>query len=104
MHAEDLSRITNLTVAGTELGLVIPPALLESISRRVLELLAEGGRLPESAPVSEFMNVVEAAAYLRCDRQRIYDLVSARRLPKFKDGSRVLIRRADLVAYLEEAA
>jgi excisionase family DNA binding protein len=42
----------------------------------------------------------EAAEYLRCDRQRIYDLVSSRRLTKLKDGSRVLLFRAELDEYV----
>lgn len=100
MRARDISRMTNLTLAGTELGLVIPPALLESIARRVLELMAEQGRLAEPATVSEFMTVEEAADYLRCSRQRVYDLVSSRRLPKYRDGTRVLLKRSDIDAYL----
>lgn len=58
--------------------------------------------LPEPAPrdPSPFLTVAEAAAYLRASRQRVYDLLSSRRLPKYRDGARVLIRRADLDAYL----
>jgi len=56
---------------------------------------------PETAaPESPFMTIVEAAGYLRCSRQRIDDLLSARRLERVKDGARTLIRRSDLDAYL----
>lgn len=56
-------------------------------------------RPPEPSP---YLTVPEAAAYLRSSRQRVYDLISSRRLPRHKDGSRVLIRRADLDAYLNQ--
>jgi len=49
---------------------------------------------------SEFLSVAEAAELLRCKPQRIYDLVSDGRLERFKDGSRVLVRRADVVAHV----
>jgi len=46
--------------------------------------------------VSPYLTVVEAAEYLRCRPQRIYDLLSSRRLSKRKDGSRVLVERTEL--------
>jgi excisionase family DNA binding protein len=74
----------------------VPPELIEQIARRAAELLAErnGRQLPE------YLKVDEAAAYLRCSRQRIYDLSSAGRLRVRKDGSRSLFKRSDLDAYL----
>jgi excisionase family DNA binding protein len=39
------------------------------------------------------LSVGEAAEYLACDKQRIYDLLSSHRLTKLKDGSRVLLLR-----------
>ena len=42
----------------------------------------------------------EAADYLRCSRQRVYDLLSSRRLTRYRDGSRVLVRRDELDSYL----
>lgn len=101
MRAEDVAHATNHALIGNELTLTLPPTALEAIARRVLELLAEEGRANAPASPPEFLTVDEAAAYLRSDRQRVYDLVSARRLPKYKDGSRLLIRRADLIAYIE---
>ena len=58
--------------------------------------------LPASEPrdPSPFLTVAEAAVYLRASRQRVYDLLSSRRLPKYRDGARVLIRRADLDDHL----
>ena len=54
----------------------------------------------EPAPTSPYMTIVEAAAYLRCSRQRIDDLLSQRRLTRFKDGARTLVSRAEIERYL----
>lgn len=64
----------------------------------VLAQLAADGAEPE------YFTVKEAAAYLRCSRQRIYDLVSSSRLPRCKDRTRLLLRRADLDAYVRGVA
>jgi len=50
------------------------------------------------------MSVSEAAEMFRCRRQRVYDLISQGRLPHLKDGARVLIRRSDVLAYLEDVS
>jgi len=42
------------------------------------------------------MKADEAAAYLACPKSRIYALLSARRIPHDRDGSRVLFDRAEL--------
>jgi excisionase family DNA binding protein len=44
--------------------------------------------------------VAEAADYLRCSKQRVYDLTASGRLPVSKDGTRSLFRREWLDAYL----
>jgi excisionase family DNA binding protein len=57
-----------------------------------------------SAPVpSLWLTVGEAAEYLRCKPKRIYDLVSQKRLPGHKDGSRLLLRRDELFAYMDRS-
>ena len=83
-------------------GLILPvPAeLLEAIATRAAELVED--RVAE-AP-EPWLDVQEAADYLRCKPQRIYDLVSQGRLMNRKDGRRLLFRRSDLDAYLEESA
>jgi len=59
-------------------------------------------RLAATAPEpSPYMTVVEAASYLRCSRQRVYDLLSAGRLERRKDGARTLVSRAEIERYLE---
>ena len=81
---------------GSGLALAIPEELVEALAQRVADLLAE--RQPQAAP--ELLTVDEVAAFLRCRRQRVYDLVSQGRLPHLKDGARLLLRRSDLLAYL----
>lgn len=49
---------------------------------------------------SPWLTIVETAELLRCKRQRIDDLLSQGRLARYKDGSRTLISRADVDAYL----
>ena len=57
-------------------------------------------RLEPRPTESEYLSVAEAAELLRCKRQRVYDLMSAGQLERIKEGSRVLVRRSDLVAHL----
>ena len=78
MKAEDIAQATNRALIGNEFTVTLPPTAFEAIARRVLELLAEEGRanIPTSPP--EFLNVDEAAEYLRSDRQRSYDHSSQR--------------------------
>jgi excisionase family DNA binding protein len=48
------------------------------------------------------MTVQEAAEFLRCPRQRIYDLLSQGRLSRFKDGRRTLVSRAEVARWVGE--
>ncbi len=84
----------------SELRLDLPPDLIETIAQRAAELLVEQHPVEGQSP---FLSVEEAAEYLRCKPKRVYDLCSQRRLPFAKDGSRTLLRRADLDAYLESS-
>jgi len=80
-----------------------PEALVDSIAERAAEIALErlrGEVLNETA--SPYLSVTEAAKYLRAKPQRIYDLLSARRLTRFKDGSRVLVLRVEVDAYLAD--
>ena len=86
----------------------IPPELVERIAERAAELVRQGvpGRDPRGrtnlggSGVGPYLSVAEAADYLRAKPQRVYDLLSARRLTRYKDGRRVLVSRAELNAYL----
>jgi excisionase family DNA binding protein len=72
--------------------------LAPALAERVAELLAE--RFGGTVEQSPWLTVGEAAEYLRCKSKRIYDLVSQSRLPGHKDGSRLLLNRAELDAYV----
>lgn len=79
----------------TALRIELPGELVEEIARRAAAIVVEQ-LAADASGRSEFLTVAEAAEVLRCSRQRVYDLLSARRLPKYRDGARVLVRRADL--------
>ena len=69
--------------------------LLDELADRVADRLAH--REPDRDP---WITVAEAAEHVRCTTSRIYSLVSTRRIPFEKDGSRVLLRRAELDAWV----
>lgn len=80
--------------------IVLSEEELERVARRAAELVRV-----EIAPVavvssSPFLTVAEAAAYVRAKPQRIYDLLTQRRLSRFKDGSRTLVSKDELDAHL----
>ena len=91
--------------ARDKLAMVVSPALLEILDQYVAEKVDErlgarsAGRMA-ARQRPEFLNVQEAAELLRCDRQRVYDLVSSGRLTRLKNGTRVLVRRAEIEAHL----
>jgi excisionase family DNA binding protein len=71
-------------------------ALLEALAHRAAQLALAEIRNHDAARLVEYITVAEAAAYLRCSRQRIYDLRSSGRLTSYADGSRALVRRSEL--------
>lgn len=80
-------------------------ALLEDLDEYALDILAErlAPRLRQAGTAagrSPWLTVDEAAEYLRCKRQRIYDLRSAGHLAAVYDGARPLYHRDALDAYL----
>ena len=77
--------------------LEIAPEQVDVIARRVAEIVT--ARTPPPVE-SKYLTVQEAAALLRSKPQRVYDLVSAAVLTRYKDGTRVLLLRADVEAYL----
>jgi excisionase family DNA binding protein len=86
----------------TEIIFNVSPELVDVIAERAAALLSE--RMPATAARSPYMNVEEAADYLRCKPQRIYDLLSSGRLTRHKDGSRTLVGREELERYLRGLA
>ena len=94
-HAQ-LGRGESLTLHLADVRVTLPAETVGALAA----ILAR--RLPASVSPdpSPYLTVAEAAAYLRASRQRVYDLLSSRRLSRRKDGARVLISRAELDAYL----
>lgn len=82
------------------LSLPFPAGVVEAIAERAAQIVGDRHDA-DSAP---YLSVDEAAEFLRCGRKRIYDLTGQHRLPFVKDGSRTLLRRTDLIAYLEGSA
>lgn len=73
-------------------------ALLAELDDDALEKLAallapRLNRSPRNNQAEPWLTVDQAATYLACGKQRVYNLVSQRRVRYVKDGSRVLFRR-----------
>jgi excisionase family DNA binding protein len=71
---------------------------LERIAQRAAEIVEARAAKPEAE--RPYLSVRETADYLRCSRQRVYDLLSQGALRRLKDGARVLVARDELDAYL----
>jgi len=80
-------------------ALPIPPEIVEEIAQRAAEIvIAQLGSRPDDRPA--YVTIPEAADLLRARRHRVDDLLSKGVLTRVKDGSRTLIERAELEAYL----
>jgi len=80
------------------LSITVPPELLEAIAQRAAEIVISNSRPVDNG--SPFLTVEEAATYLRAKRHRVDDLLSKGVLTRHKDGSRTLILRSELEAYM----
>jgi excisionase family DNA binding protein len=76
------------------LGPEVIAAIADEVERRVLAQLGAGSTEP-------YLTVAQAADYIGAKPQRIYDLCSNGTLTRLKDGSRLLILRAEVDAYLQ---
>lgn len=95
--------MTLLNEAVTQtISVVVPDSLIDEIAAIAAHIVVARLDITGETGIPTLMTVTEAADYLRCKPQRIYDLVSSRRIPRFKDGSRTLIARADIDAYLQQ--
>jgi len=72
---------------------------VERVARRVVALLY-GERDHRVRSDSPYLSVPEAAAFLRCKRQRVDDLLSQGVLTRIKEGGRTLVAWAELEAHL----
>ena len=86
--------------SGVGLVLQVPPELLDAIADRVVERLG----IRTAQEPSPYLTVDEAAEYLRCSAQSLYDRVHQSAITPRRDGRRLLFARADLDAYLEGRA
>jgi excisionase family DNA binding protein len=88
-------------VRHADVRLLVPSAGLAALADQLAPLVEERlARGREDEP--RYMTVAEAATYMRCSKQRVYDLVSSRRLRPRKDGRRVLLARSELARHLKE--
>jgi excisionase family DNA binding protein len=83
--------------AGRQLSIALPAELVELVAERAAAIL----RAEATVDVEPWLGVGEAAAHLACPTSRIYALVSARRIPHHRDGSRLLFRRSELDEWVE---
>ena len=78
-------------------ALALPAELVEQIAARAAKLVID--QLDQTG-AHGFLDVSGAAAFLSCPESRIYALVSARRLPVHRDGSRLVFDPAELRDYV----
>jgi excisionase family DNA binding protein len=91
-------------MAASRITLELSETEIAAIAERVAAIIAADIELPRLDGALRFLTAAEAAEYLRCSRQRIYDLCSAGALSRFRDGSRVLISRAEIDEHLLRGA
>jgi hypothetical protein len=83
--------------------LALPPGLLEAVAGRTCELvLARLETREQRRAQSPLMTVAEAAEYLRCKEQRIYELRSSRRLTPLSEHGRALCARSEVKQLVRE--
>ncbi len=91
-------------MATSRLTLELSDLEIAAIAEKVAAIIVSDGVRPRSQGPQRFLTPTEAAEYLRCSRQRIYDLCSAGTLSRFRDGTRVLISRAEIDAHVQRGA
>ncbi|MHB8643892.1 MAG: helix-turn-helix domain-containing protein [Gaiellaceae bacterium] len=94
-----MSVTVTATVTIGETRVAVPVTLDDDALATIAAAVADDTNGGTSEP-SPYMSVREAAEYMRCSRQRIDDLLSQRRLTRFKDGSRTLVRRDEIEVML----
>ena len=80
-----------------DLSLNVADEIVERIAERAADLVAE--RKVETV-ADGYLDLAGAADFLACPRSRIYSLVSAKRIPHHRDGSRLLFDRQELREYV----
>ncbi len=78
--------------------MVSDPAAVASLIATAIRAEIEAGWASQPEP---YLDVEQAAEYMRCPKSRIYELRSSGRGPKFvKEGKRLLTRASWIDAYL----
>ncbi|MFN8123804.1 MAG: helix-turn-helix domain-containing protein [Thermoleophilia bacterium] len=80
------------------LSVELSPEQVELIAKRAAEIVASQAAPPP--PESPYLTISEAADYIRARRHRIDDLLSRGYLTRIKEGTRTLVSRAELEAYV----
>jgi excisionase family DNA binding protein len=80
-----------------DLSLTLPAEWIEAVAERAAAIVAE--QLADQVDTG-FLDVAGAAEFLACGKDRVYALVSAKRIPHHRDGSRLLFERAELRAWV----
>ena len=83
--------VIEVKLNGVPIPLVLGPEALATIAAALA---------PPAAVPSPYMTIPEAATLLRCSRQRVDDLLSQRRLTRYKDGRRTLVSHAEIEDHL----
>jgi len=92
-----------MAACGMNEYVIVPEEMIERIAQRAAQIVvASIDATNESA--SEYLTILEAAELLRAKRHRVDDLLSRGVLTRVKDGSRTLITRDELDAYLRGEA
>jgi hypothetical protein len=77
----------------------VPREVVEAIAQRAAEIVLE--QLPPASE-SPYLNVDEAAAFLRCKPQRIYELRTSGRLTRITEGGRALVLRKEVELLVDD--
>lgn len=88
-------RTPGQTPEGMPCSLTLSEQIVEAIAEQAAAIVLERLQAPPSA-TSPYLTVNEATEFIRAKPQRIYDLLSARRLTRHKEGGRTLVLRAEL--------
>jgi excisionase family DNA binding protein len=84
-------------------------ALIAELDDETLGALADlltpllAARLDARIDASRWLNAEDAADYLACSRDRLYDLVQVGKIKPSRDGRRLLFRSGELDAYLDRS-
>lgn len=86
-------------MTATGLTLTLTAEQLDTLADAVAERIV----VDQPAAAEPWLTVDQLSEHLACKPRRVYDLVSQRRIPFVKDGSRVLFRASEVDATFERS-